>query len=61
MKRILGIILLIFGAIALLSLFIFGAVAQGTSFGTAILVVLISIAITLAIVGWIKLVLWLLF
>ena len=61
MKRILGIIVAILGCVVFISLLVLSMVAKGVAFGTAILVVLISIAVTLVIIGWSRLVLWLLY
>ena len=61
MKRILGIILAVLGCVAFFAFLVLSCVAKGLTLGTSILVVLITIAVTLGIMGWLKLVLWLLF
>lgn len=61
MKRILGIILAVLGCVAFFAFLVLSCVAKGLTLGTSILVVLITIAVTLVIMGWLKLVLWLLF
>ena len=61
MKRILGIILAVLGCVAFFAFLVLSCVAKGFTLGTSILVVLITIAVTLVIMGWLKLVLWLLF
>lgn len=60
MKRILGIILAVLGCVALLTFLVAILVADGLTFGAAILTVLLSIVMTFVIVGWIALTLWLL-
>ena len=61
MKRILGIILAVLVCIAFFAFLVLNCVATGVALDTSILVVLIAIAVTLVVMGWIKLVLWLLF
>lgn len=60
MKRILGIISVVLGYIALFALFVLNCVAKGLTLGNAILAVLIAIVATLVIIGWVHLTLWLL-
>ena len=60
MKRILGIISVVLGCIALFAFFVLSCVAKGLTLGNAILAVLISIVATLVIISWVYLTLWLL-
>lgn len=61
MKKILGIILAVLGCVVFCSFLILCLVADGATLNTAILIVLIAFAISLAIIGWAYLVVRLLF
>ena len=61
MKRILGIISIILGCIAFFAFLVLSCLAKGLTLGTSILVVLLTIVLTLVVVGWIQLTLWLLY
>lgn len=60
MKRILGIILAILGILTFCTFLVLIMVADGLSFGAAILTIVISVAAVFMILGWMNLVLWLL-
>lgn len=60
MKRVLGIISIILGCVALFAFFVLGGIAKGLTLGAAILAVLIATVIAFVIVGWVHLTLWLL-
>lgn len=55
-----GIIVAVLGFIAFFAFLVLCIIAKGVAVNIAILAVLISMIITLAIVGWVYLVLWLL-
>lgn len=60
MKRILGIIVAVLGLAAFFSFLTGCVVAKGFTIGVALLIVLISVAMTLGVFGFVSLIRWLL-
>ena len=60
MKRVLGIILAVLGCIVFFTFLTWGQMLIGATFGYSVLIILFSVFITVAITGYLYLVLWLL-